>query len=71
MPMGCYSSAKVHELVDSFDLHKLTSIVNKSDIGLYLHNGIGIFQTVSKSEIEQKKKAIVKFFKRCGLSITI
>ena len=32
--MGCYDGAELSELVGSFFLNKLTSIVNKSDIGL-------------------------------------
>ena len=32
---------------------------------------MGIFQNIPKTEIERKKKQIVKVFKDCGLSITI
>ena len=71
MPTGCYDGAKLCELVGSFILNILTSIVNKSEIGLYRHDGLEIFYNVSKPEIERKKKAIVKVFKRCGLTITI
>ena len=69
--MGYYNGPKICELVGSFILNKLTSIVNKSDIGLYRDVRLGIFSNVSKLEIERKKKAIVKNFKGCGLSITI
>ena len=69
--MGCYDGVEVCELVGSFILNKLTSIINKSNIGLYRDDGLGIFQNVSKTEIETKKKEIVKVFKGCGLSITI
>ena len=55
VPMGCYDGAELCELIVSFILNKLTSIVNKSD--------------ASKPEIERKKKAIVKVFKGCGLTI--
>ena len=71
VPMGSYDGAEICELVGSFILSKLTSIVNKSDIGLYRDDGLEIFYNVSKPEIERKKKAIVKVFKGCGLSITI
>ena len=57
VPMGCYDGAELCELVGSFILNKLTSIVNKSDIGLYCDDGLGIFYNVSKPEIERKKKA--------------
>ena len=71
LPTGWYEGAEVCELVGSFILNKLTSIVNKSDIALYGDDGLGIFYNVSKPKIERKKKAIVKVFKRCGLPITI
>ena len=60
--MGCYDDAKVCELDGLFILYELTSMFNKSDIGLYRDDGLGIFQNVSKPEIERKKKAIVKVF---------
>ena len=69
--MGCYYGVEVCELVGSFILNKLTSIINKSDIGLYRDDGLGIFQNVSKPEIERKKKAIVKVFKGCNLPINL
>ena len=68
---GCYDGVEVCELVGSFILNKLTYTANKSDIGIYHDDGLGIFYNVSKPEIERKKKAIVKIFKGCGLSITI
>ena len=71
VPMGCYDGADICELVGSFILNKLTSIINKSNIGLYRDDGLGIFQNVSKPEIERKKKVIVKIFKGCCLTITI
>ena len=63
VPMGCYDSAEVCELVGLFILNKLTPIANKSDIGFYCDNGLGIFYNVFKPEIERKKKAIVKVLK--------
>ena len=55
--MGCYDGAEVCELVGSFILNKLTSIVNKSGIGLYREDGLGIFYNVSKPEIQRKKES--------------
>ena len=69
--MSCYDGAELSELVGSLFLNKLTSIVNKSDIGLYRDDGLGIFYNVSKPEIERKKKATVKVFKGCVLTIAI
>ena len=73
MKISTYLSdrAELCKLDGLFILNKLTSIVNKSEIGLYRDDGLGIFYNVSKPEIERKKKAIVKIFKGCGLTITI
>ena len=71
VPMGCYDGAELCELVGSIILNKLTSIVSISEISLYRDDGLGIFYNVSKPEIERKKKAIVKVFKGCGLTIII
>ena len=49
--MDCYDHAEVCELVGSFILNKLTPIINKSDIGLYRDDGLGIFQNVLKPEV--------------------
>ena len=69
--MNCCDGAELCELVGSFILNKLTSIVNKPDISLYRDDGLGIFYNVLKPEIERKKKAIVKVFKGLGLTFTI
>ena len=45
--------------------------MNKEDVGLYRDDGLGIFRNISRPEIERKKKAIVKVFKKCGLSIVV
>ena len=39
--------------------------MNKEDVGLYHDDGLGIFKNISRPEIERKKKAIVKVFKKC------
>ena len=45
--------------------------MSKEDVGLYRANGLGIFWNISRSEIERKKKAIVKVFRKCGFSIVV
>ena len=51
VPMGCYDRAEVCELVGSFILNKLTSTINRSDIGLYRDDGLWIFQDILKPEV--------------------
>ena len=69
--MVCYDGPEVWELVGTYILNKLKNITKKESIDLYRDDGLGIFQNIPKSEIERKKKQIVKVFKDCGLSITI
>ena len=38
---------------------------------MYRDDGLGIFKNISRPEIERNKKAIVKEFKKCGLSIVV
>ena len=46
-PMGCYDGAELCELVGSFILNKLASIVSKSDIRLYVTMG---YSTMSRNQ---------------------
>ena len=72
VPMGCYDGAEICELVGSFILEQLNTIVlDKKLIGLYRDDGLGVFRKMSGSETERKKKEITKLFKNYGLSITI
>lgn len=52
--MGFYDGAKVCELFGSFISNKLASISNKYNIYIYRDDGLGIFQNISKPEIERK-----------------
>ena len=45
--------------------------MNKEDVGLYRDDGLGNFKNISILEIERKKKAIIKVFKKCGFSIVV
>ena len=71
VPMGCFDGAEICELVGSFILNQLRSVLDKNDIGLYWDDGLGIFCGISKPMIERKKKLIVQTFKQRGLAITI
>ena len=71
VPMDCYDGAEVCEMVGTYILNRLKNVTNKENIGLYCGDGLGIFENILKTEIERKKKQIVKVFKDCGLSITI
>ena len=69
--MGCNDGAELCETVGIYMLNKLSNIINRENIVLYCDDGLGICQNMSKTEVEQLNKKIVKIFKESGLSITI
>ena len=69
--MGCYDGAEICELVGIYILNKLSNIIDIDSIGLYRHDGLGIFERLSGPKIERKKINIIKVFKMCGLSIVV
>ena len=69
--MGCFDWAEICKLVGTCIQSKLANITSKLDVGLYRDDGLRIFKNISRSEIERKKKAIVKVFNKCGLSIVV
>ena len=71
VPMGCYNSTEVSEIVGSYILNLLGNILDKDLAGLYRDDGLAIVRNLSSPEIERKRKAIIKLFKECGLNITI
>ena len=58
------------ELVRSYILSQLNIVFENENVGLYRDNGLAIFRNLSGPEIERKRKAIVRLFKECGLSVT-
>ena len=69
--MGCYDGAKVCELVWSYQLKKVPSIVDKKSIGLYRDDGLAILQNLPGPQIDWERKDIIKMFKTVGLNATI
>ena len=63
--MGCYDGADVCELVGLYLLDKLSSLIDKSQIGLtVIHNPNG-------PKLDKLRKEIIKIFKTEGVNITI
>ena len=71
VPMGCYNDAEVCDIVGSYILNLLCNILDKDLVGLYRDDDLAIVRNLSGSEIERKRKAIIKLFKECCLNITI
>ena len=69
--MGSYDGAEVCELVGAFFLNNLRHIIDKSNVGLYKDDGLGIFRSHSGPETARKRKEIIKTFNTYNLLITI
>ena len=69
--MGSYDVAEICELVGTYMLNKLTSIVPKEDIGLYRDDGIMVVHEANGPKLDRLRKDIVKIFKDKQLNITI
>ena len=61
-PMGCYAGAEMCKLVGTYLLNQLKVVIAKENIGLYKDDDLSIFKNMSGSEVERKKKEIVKIF---------
>ena len=71
VPMGCYDGIDVWELVGTYLLSELKVAITIENIGLHRDDGLFLFKKMSRSEVERKKKQLVKIFKNNGLSITV
>ena len=71
MPIASYDGTEVCELVGAFLLNNLSHIIDKTSVGLYRDDGLGVSKSHSGPEIERKRKEIIKTFNTCNLSITI
>ena len=69
--MSCYDGPEIYELVGTCLLNQLKLVIRRENMGLYRDDGLGIFKKMSGSEVERKKKELVKIFKNNGLSITV
>ena len=56
VPMGSYDGAEVCELVGAFLLNNFSRIIDKSNVGLYRDDGLGVFKSHSGLETEKKTK---------------
>ena len=63
VPMGCFDGAEVCELVGTYILSQLNTVLENENVGLYRDDGLGIYRNISGLEIERKRKAIVLVFK--------
>ena len=58
--MGCYDGAEVCELVGLYLLDKLSSLLEKSQIGLYREVGLSVIHNPNGPKLDKLRKEIIK-----------
>ena len=56
VPMGSYDGADVGELIDAFPLNNLSHVIEKSSVGLYRDDDLGVFKNQFDPESKRKRK---------------
>ena len=69
--MGSYDGAEVCQLVGAFLLNKLSKLVEKSSIGLYRDDGLGVLRNATGRSADKLRKDVIGVFKSFGLRVTI
>ena len=69
--MGCYDGAEICELVGLYMLNKLSTLIEKSHLGLYRDDGLCIIYNPNGPKLDKLRKEIIKEFKSEGLNISI
>ena len=69
--MGSLDGAEVCQLVGVFLLDKLSQLVDKTSIGLYRDDGLGVLKSTSGRNADKFRKDIIGVFKSVGLRVTI
>ena len=71
VPLGCLDGAELCEIIGIYILTKLQSVLQKDNVGLYRHDGLGGAKELPGPEMKRKRKQIIEILKKLGLSITI
>ena len=69
--MGSYDGAEICELVGLYLLNRLSTVTDKSNVGLYRDDGLVATNNVNSPKLGRIRKDIIALFKEEGLSITI
>ena len=54
--MGSYDGAELWELLDAFLLNNLSHVIDKTSVGLYRDDELGVFRSHYGPETERKQK---------------
>ena len=69
--MGSYDGAKNCELAGLYLLNRLSTVIDKSSVGLYRDDGLAAINNPNGKKLDRTRKDITALFKEKGLSITI
>ena len=69
--MGSYDGAEICEPVVLYLLNKLSTVIDKSSVGLYRDDGLAAINNANGPKLDRIRKDIIALFKEEGLSITI
>ena len=68
--MGSYDGAEICEIVGLYLLNRLSTVIDKSSVGLYRDDGLAAINNVNGPKLDRIRKEIIALFKEEGLSIT-
>ena len=69
--MGSYDGAEICELVGLYLLNQLSTVIDKSSVGLYRDDGLAAINNENGPKLHRISKDIIALFKKEVLSITI
>ena len=69
--MGSYDGAEISEFVGFYLLNQLSTVIDKSSVGLYRDDGLAAINNANGPKLDRIRKDIIALFKEEGLSITI
>ena len=69
--MRSYDAAEICELVGLYLLNQLSTVIDKSSVGLYRDDGLAAINNANGPKLDRIRKDIIALFKEEGLSITI
>lgn len=69
--MGSFDSAELCELAGFYSLNKFILLLGRSNVELYIDDGLGIVHKTNAANLDRLRKDIISLFKDEGLSIAI
>ena len=65
--MGSYDRAEICELVGLYLLNQLSTVIDKSSVGLYRDNGLAAINNANGAKLDRIREDIITLFKEKGL----